>query len=93
MSPLLSLSLSESARDWSRLPRPNAGRKKEKKTRKSYFVKNLMQEAVLECRLPKSGTRKETKKLTNKVTYGGVLAHCLKINIVFLFLVPGTFGL
>ena len=29
----------------------------------------------------KSGTNEETNELTNKVTYGGVLSHCLTISI------------
>ena len=37
-----------------------------------------MQEAVLKCCLPKSGTHKERYERMNKVTYGDVLSHYLK---------------
>ena len=35
----------------------------------------MIQDAVLECLLPKAGTSKETKKQSH--IHGGVLAHCL----------------
>ena len=55
---------------------------KSKKRRKKCT--NLMQEAVLECRLPKSGTRKRPNEQSH--IYGGVLAHCLKnIHVQSLF--------
>ena len=47
-------------------------------TKKKKKCTNSMQEAVLECRLPKSGTHggdelTKSKPLTGKVTYRGVL--------------------